>query len=229
MATFVLLHGAYQGPWIWKFVAERLRAQGHAVYTPCLDGCAERSASTRPGITTESQADEVAEMLRLEDLSDVVLVGTSSGGMVLAAVAERAREKVARVVFADALALFDGEKVRDIVKGPASIEGDIEIGPDRDDLVNRSFKHMEPKLRDWAADRMKLHPRACFYEPVKLPTFWQQKWDATVIFCRQAPNPGRPHQERCAETLGARWHEIDTDHYPMLTTPDELASLIVEG
>ena len=96
MTTFVLLHGAYQGPWIWKFVAEKLRGEGHTVYVPCLDGCAERHAGVRPGITTESQAEEVVEMLRLEDLSGVVLAGTSSGGMVMARVAERARAKIAR-------------------------------------------------------------------------------------------------------------------------------------
>ena len=229
MTTFVLLHGAYQGPWIWKMVAERLRGQGHSVYVPCLDGCGERAASARLGITTESQAEEVVDMLRLENLSDVVLAGTSNGGMILARVAERARDKISRVVFADALALFDGEKIRDIVTSPATIENNVAIGPDRADLVNRSFKDMEPVLRDWAADRMTLHPRACFYEPVKLDSFWNQKWDATVIYCPQAQNPGRPHQERCATKLNAHWHEIDTGHYPMLTTPDELARLIAEG
>ena len=84
-------------------------------------------------------------------------------------------------------------------------------------------------LASWAADRMRLHPRACFYEPVRLVSFWEQKWDAVVIYCPQAQNPGKPHQERCAKKLGARWHEIDTGHYPMLTTPDELARLIAEG
>ena len=140
MTTFVLLHGAYQGPWIYKTVAERLRNQGHTVYVPCLDGCAERAANLRPGITTESHADEVASLLFYEDLSDVVLVGTSSGGMVLAAAAERARERVGRVVFADALALQNGEKIRDIVKGPAAVENDLAIGMTREDAAGRAFR-----------------------------------------------------------------------------------------
>ena len=42
MATYVLVHGAYQGGWIWKPVVERLRAAGHRVHAPTLDGCAER-------------------------------------------------------------------------------------------------------------------------------------------------------------------------------------------
>jgi pimeloyl-ACP methyl ester carboxylesterase len=40
MASIVLIHGAYQGGWIWRFVAERLRAAGHDVHAPTLDGCA---------------------------------------------------------------------------------------------------------------------------------------------------------------------------------------------
>ena len=44
MTTFVLLHGAYQGGWIWKLVATRLRAQGHLVFAPTLDGCGERAS-----------------------------------------------------------------------------------------------------------------------------------------------------------------------------------------
>ena len=82
-------------------------------------------------------------------------------------------------------------------------------------------------MREWAAARVTLHPRNCFYAPVRLDSFWSQTWDADVIYCLQAPNPGRRHLERCAEKLGARWHEIDTGHYPMLTTPRELAGLIM--
>src|SRR5262245_24272192 len=113
MTTFVLIHGAYQGGWIWQRVASRLRAKGHIVFTPTLDGCAERGHALRPGITTETHGDEIAALLFHNDLRDVVLVGTSMGGMVMARAAERARERVARLVFADALALFDGERVGD--------------------------------------------------------------------------------------------------------------------
>ena len=42
MATYVLLHGAYQGGWIWRYVTPRLREAGHTVFAPSLDGCGER-------------------------------------------------------------------------------------------------------------------------------------------------------------------------------------------
>ena len=74
MATVVLIHGAYQGGWIWQRVAERLRARGHDVHAPTLDGCAERAGSLRAGITTETQAEELAKLLFYEDLRDIILV-----------------------------------------------------------------------------------------------------------------------------------------------------------
>src|SRR6185437_13939442 len=139
MTDFVLIHGAYQGGWIWKLVAERLRARGHTVFAPSLDGCGERATQLRAGITTETQGKEVAGLLHFQDLKNVVLVGTSSGGMVMACVAEQARERIARIVFADALALFDGEKIRDVVTRPAEINTPIALGPSREEAAARMF------------------------------------------------------------------------------------------
>lgn len=229
MTTFVLIHGAYQGGWIWKPVATQLRAEGHLVFAPSLDGCGERAAQVRSGITTESQADEVAELLAAEDLDDVVIAGTSSGGMVMARVAELARERVARLVFVDALALMPGEKIRDIVPRPAEIMTEVATGPSRDGALRTLQGSLEPELAGWAADRFGLHPVAVFDEPIVLDRFWDQSWDASVVYCRQAPNPGEAHQRRCADALGARWHELDTGHYPMLSAPEELTRLIIEG
>lgn len=229
MTNFVLIHGAYQGGWIWQRITSRLRASGHTVHAPTLDACGERKGAMRPGITTETHGQEIADLLFYEDLKDAVLVGTSSGGMVMAAAAERARERIARVVFADALALLDGEKIRDIVKRPASIEGEIAIGPSREDAEGRLFAGLDGPTKRWAAERITLHPRAVFYEPVKLPSFWSTPWNASVLYCSQAPNPGEAHIRRSCEKLKGRWHVIDTGHYPMLSTPDELTRFILEG
>jgi hypothetical protein len=75
MATYVLVHGAYQGGWIWKLVAARLRAAGHTVHAPTLDGCAERHDAVRAGITNTTHGKEIAQLLFFEDLEQVVLVG----------------------------------------------------------------------------------------------------------------------------------------------------------
>ena len=229
MATYVLLHGAYQGGWIWNRVTPHLRAAGHNVFAPTLDGCAERRHALRPGINTESQAAEVAEMLFFEDLRDIVLVGTSCGGMVACRVAEVARDRIGRVVLADALALFDGERVSDHVKRPTAITTELATGPSAEDAANRMFVSLQGDTKEWALARYTPHPIDCMQAPVKLSAFWQQSWKASVIWCKQSVNPPVAHQRRAADKLQATWHELDTGHYPMLTEPEKLARLIMAG
>jgi pimeloyl-ACP methyl ester carboxylesterase len=227
MATYVLVHGAYQGGWIWKPVVERLRAAGHTVYAPTLDGCGERHHSVRAGITVETHAREIAQLLFYEDLRDVVLAGTSAGGMVILKAAEQARDRIARLSFVDALALLPGERVDGIVKRPAPNRvGDLTTGPTKEDAANRMFKDLEPALRAWALDRITPHPVAALEAPMPATTFWDQKWKASVIRCTQAANPPEAHQRRTAEKLGAPYVEMNTGHYPMLSAPDELTKLL---
>ncbi len=214
MATFLLIHGAYQGGWIWTHVASRLRGAGQRVYAPTLDGCAERAHALRPGITTESHAAELAALLTYEDLRDVILVGTSTGGMALLKTAELARERVGHLVLVDALALKDGEK--------------LSAGPTRADVEGRLFAELEPTTRAWALERYTLHPIGVMEQPVKLPSFWSQSWNASVVYCPRSSNPPEAHQRRAADALKARWHILDTGHYPMLSTPDALSRLLIE-
>lgn len=225
MTTFVLIHGSYQGGWIWQRVAARLRDAGHSVYAPTLDGCAERKHQVRVGIATEDHATEIAELLFYEDLRDVIIVGSSTGGMVLCRAAEMARNRIARLVFVDALALFNGERISDVVRLTAIPNG-LTIGPTREDMGNRLLAGLDPATRAWALERYTLHPIGIHDNPVKLESFWAKQWRATVIWCRRATNPGESHQRRTAEWLTAKWLELDTGHYPMLSTPDELTELL---
>jgi len=227
MANYVLIHGAYQGGWIWSRVAPVLRAAGHNVFAPSLDGCAERRHALRPGINTETHGAEIADLLFFEDLHDVVLVGTSSGGMVTCRAAELARERIARVVLADALALMNGESIGDFVNRPTAVTTELATGPSPEDARNRMFVSLDPATLEWALARYTPHPVAAMQQPVKLERFWEQTWAATVIWCHQSVNPPVAHQRRAATKLKARWHELNTGHYPMLTTPADLARLIM--
>jgi pimeloyl-ACP methyl ester carboxylesterase len=228
MATYVLIHGAYQGAWIWKPVVTRLREAGQAVDALTLDGCAERTHLLRRGITVGTHAHEVAKFLFYEDLADIVLVGTSSGGMVVQKAAELARQRIGRIVFVDALALMPGERVDDVVKRATPNQTtDIATVPTRADAESRLFRDLDATTRAWALARITPHPVAALEAPMEATTFWEQSWRATVIRCRRAVNPPEAHQRRTAERLKAQWHELDTGHYPMLSAPDELARLLL--
>ncbi len=228
MTTFVMIHGAYQGGWIWKPVVTRLRAAGHVAYAPTLDGCGERRHQVRAGITVSTQAHEIADFLFYEDLRDVVLVGTSSGGMVIVKAAELARERIARLSFVDALALLPGERVEAITNRATPREvSDVTTAYSRADAEKRMFKELDPAVRAWALERITPHPLEALEGPMVSTTFWDQKWAASVIRCTQAENPPESHQRRTAEKLAASYHELETGHYPMLSAPDELTKLVL--
>ena len=63
---------------------------------------------------------------------------------------------------------------------------------------------------------------------MRLQSFWTQPWAAKVIWCRRAMNPREAHQRRTAEQPKAKWFELDTGHYPMLSMPDELTALLIQ-
>src|SRR5262245_8287705 len=101
MSTFVLVHGSHQGGWIWKPVGERRMARGHVVYRPTLQGSAERRRQLTPDLTLADHGAELADLIFYEDLSDVVLVGTSIGGMVVCSAAPAVADRIKRLIFID--------------------------------------------------------------------------------------------------------------------------------
>ena len=229
MSTYVLIHGSYQGGWIWKPTAEELVKKGHTVYAPTLDGCGERSISIRPGITIKSQAEEIAGLIHYQDLTDLILVATSTGGLVTCKVAELSRSRVREVIFVDALAPQPGERVQDIVvRDPSYPQTITELtrGPSAEELEDRLFQDLDPELKQWAIERVTMHPIGATDAPGELDNFWNQKWTATVIRCTLSSNPSREHQQRTAQKLNAKWHELEAGHYPMLSHPKELSTLL---
>jgi len=141
--------------------------------------------------------------------------------------AELARERIDRVVLADALSLMHGERISDFVHRRNAVTTELTTGPSADDARGRMFASLDPATLEWALERYTPHPIAAMHEPVKLDRFWTQDWDATVVWCRQSANPPVAHQRRAAEALQARWFELNTGHYPMLTAAEALSHLIL--
>lgn len=227
MATYVLVHGSSQGGWVWKMVAAQLRAAGHTVYHPSLDGCAERSHALRPDITLDSQGREIAGLLFFEDLTDVILVGTSSGGMVVARAAEIVPERIRRLAFIDALVPIPGESVPEINNRPPYDTSDLAYGLRPEEVQERAYPGVPSPIREWAVARYTRQPRKPTDDPVDLRTFWSRRWQVDVLRCARGTVPPEAHQRRTAERLGGTYAEIDAGHYPMLSHADELARYLL--
>lgn len=224
MATFVLVHGSWQGSWIWKEVAARLRAQGHLVYHHTLDGCAERKQAMRPGITLDTHGSEIAGLLFYDDLKDVILVGVGGGGIVMARAAEIVPERVRRLVFIDGLMCRTGETAPIVNSAPAPTSS--KDGVTRP-IPERTLAELDPKLREWVAARYTPHPRSPTEDPVDLRDFWSRKWQVDVLRCTRGNIPPEAHQKRTAELLNGTYTEIDATHMVWLTHPDEVASYLL--
>jgi pimeloyl-ACP methyl ester carboxylesterase len=111
-AAFVLVHGTGHGGWCWRFIAPLLRAAGHDVYAPTLTGLGASSHllhELNNRISLYTHVKDVTNMLFYEDLSEVVLVGHSYGGMVITGVAAKEPQRLAQLVYLDAYLPLEGE------------------------------------------------------------------------------------------------------------------------
>ena len=115
MATFVFVHGAWQGGWCWVRVARLLRKQGHEVYTPTLTGLGERAHLLSEKINLDTHIQDVLGVLQSEELDNIVLCGHSYGGMVITGVADGAADRIRSLVYLDALVPADGQNLLDVL------------------------------------------------------------------------------------------------------------------
>src|SRR3954465_4521099 len=99
MATFLVAHGAWSAGWAWKKMRPLMRAAGHELWTPTYTGLGERTHLGHADVSLETHIQDIIAALETEDLTDVILIGHSYGGMVATGVADRARARIAKLVY----------------------------------------------------------------------------------------------------------------------------------
>ena len=109
--TIVFVHGAWGGGWQYTKVQPLLEQAGHTVYRPTMTGLGERVHLGGPAVGLSTHIEDIVKVLEFEELEEVVLVGHSYGGMVIAGVADRVPERIAKLVYFDAILPEDGESV----------------------------------------------------------------------------------------------------------------------
>ena len=115
MATFVLMHGGGMGGWTWKFVRELLEAKGHRVFTPTFTGFGERAHLIGREVGNATHVTDIVNVLHYEDLTDVILVAHSYAGTVAPGVVAQAGERIARVIYLDAIVPHAGERIASLL------------------------------------------------------------------------------------------------------------------
>ena len=224
--VFVLIHGAWHGGWCWRWLAPLLREQGHSVFTPTLSGLGDRAHQLAPDITLTTHIDDVLGLLHYEDLTQVVLVGHSYGGMVVSGVVERAQERISRAIYLDAFLPSDGEAIRDIgVPGLDEIAATYGDGwriPPATDAAG--FGITDPVTAAWIDARLGDQPYGTFTEPASVSHSADDGIERSFILCSEFLFPA--HAARARER-GFDVREFRVGHNAMVTAPAELADLLL--
>jgi pimeloyl-ACP methyl ester carboxylesterase len=230
MSTFVLLHGAWHGGWVWQRVAPLLRASGHDVYAPTLTGVSDRAHLLSPSVGLSTHVQDVVALIEAYDLNEVVLVGHSYAGQVVTAVADRVPDRLSRRVYLDAFVGDDGDAAIDLL--PEKIAGHYResvTGPGFGWLIPvRSLTVLgvsEDADLAWLGPRLTPHPWLTYTEPLRLAGS-DDSVPAAFVECTDWMRVFQPHAERAA-ARGWPVHHLATGHEAMVTAPKELADLLL--
>jgi pimeloyl-ACP methyl ester carboxylesterase len=233
---FVLIHGGRHGGWAWRAVAQQLRDRGHAVYTPTLTGLGERSHLLHREIGLETHIADIVGVFEFEDLSDVVLVAHSYGGMPVAGAMERISDRVRAVVWLDAHLPLVGESIFDLI-GTERAERMLAMAAEDGEgwyipISDASWWGLsDPEQIAWVNSKITPQPIKT-YTDKSGPTDRAWAHPGTVIECNPTRLPAedlRRQLIRAESDARFRHRRIQTCHEPMITDPGELTDLLVEA
>lgn len=222
MTSYVLVHGGFSDGWYWGETAALLEKEGHRVDVAHLP-----SAGTDPTALGDL-TDDLAEVRRLVDEAGepVVLVGHSSGGVVVTELAGHAA--VAHTVYLGAFWPERGQTVLDLLNGnplPSYMslraDGTAEI-TDADAACAGLCAELDPsRLAEWSAHNV-LSSTTSLTTPSTAP----DRTHPTTYVVLQRDEIIPPAAQ---EAMAARADEVarmDTSHQAMLADPAGLTAIL---
>ena len=237
MSTFVLVHGGWHGAWCWRRVTPLLRAAGHEVLTPELTGLGARAHLASREVDVSLHVRDVASVLEMEDVRDVVLVGHSYAGVVIAGVAEVASDRVAQLVYLDAFVPEEGKALLDLVpperravfESAAREHGDGWLVPLPWEQALAGWAVTDPDDVRWMLPRLTPQPLATFLEPAGSLAV-AQRLPRTYVHCAVKPagDTFAPFAAAAAED-GSGWRLVTLEHGhdAMVTAPQAVAETLL--
>jgi pimeloyl-ACP methyl ester carboxylesterase len=230
-STYVLVHGAWHGGWCWKKVVPPLRAAGHAVYTPTLTGLGERAHLANPAIDLATHVADIVNLLEAEELSEVVLLGHSYGGMVVTGVADRAAARLRRVIYLDAFLPENGKCLLDYLQPERrALIKQGEIGGFVDPLPMKIFGVTDPQDVAWVARHEMHQSYRTFAQPIHFTGNGGAELPRTYVHCTNPPTGSFDQfAARVRGDLAWKFHELKTGHDCMITDPRSVIRILLES
>src|ERR1700730_16160913 len=227
-ATFLVCHGAWSAGWAWKKMHPLMAASGHRLVTPTCTGLGERAHLANPSIDLETHIQDVLNVIRYEDLRDVVLIGHSYGGMVATGVADRARDRITQLIYIDAFVPDDGQSLLDLNASARERMQDLAKAGDGWRVPpNPTPPDTPPADLEWLTERRVDMPIKCFEMKLKLQGGELTLPRSYIYATRITPaDTFGQFAARAQSEAGGRYYEIDASHSPAVTAPDALMALL---
>ncbi len=235
-SPFVLVHGAFQSAATWDLVAPRLRKGGRRVIVATLTGLGTNAAALSETVALDTHVADIVSLLERENLNDVVLVGHSYAGMIITGVAERAGDRIAHLVYVDALVPDHGQAGMDLLPQPtrdtflnlAADGGGWRMRPN--DRLMDLWGLEDGPAREFVKARLCDFTIRCFEQPVEASTGAAGALLRTYIASVKEHYPARsvfePFAAR-ARREGWGYHELLAGHDAQAETPDALSELLL--
>jgi pimeloyl-ACP methyl ester carboxylesterase len=223
VATFVLVPGGWHGSWSFEAVVPLLERAGHTVHALTLTGLRpDDDPETVATANLDTHADDVLRLLDRAHLRGITLVGHSYGGMVIAAAADRAADRIARVVHLDACVPRNGEscwsmmndRLREVFATGAATAGYAVLPPDNGG---------DPRRRP--------HPLASLLQTVRLTGAAARIPRREFVYCSGWADltPFAGLRARLAADPGWQVDDLPTRHDAMNADPAAVAALLTRG
>ena len=233
--TFILVHGAWQGPYVWSTVKTELESKGQKVIVIELPG---HGADTTAPVTLSINAyrDKVVAAIN-KTTGKVILVGHSMGGVVISEVAEQIPDKIKKLVYVGAFLPANGQSLLDLalqdsqsLLGASLIPSADQLTLDivRANVVSIFCQDASDEIKSLVVSKFRVEPAIPFTNKAVLTQSNFGKVDKYYINTLQDHAIGINLQNQMlAAAHISKVYPINTGHCPFLSKPDELVNLFL--
>lgn len=231
MKTFLLLHGAMRGAWLWDRLIPFIADAGAKAIAYDLPGHGKRSAE-RTGVNMTVYISDVLSYIERENLNDLVLVGHSMSGIIISRVAEEMTERIRHLVYLAAVVPNDGDALIDLLpkqrqEALRKLEGKtVDIFGSVDELRLNYFTDQEGEDKDHYLKQLTSQPLAVFFEKISIKKLHRLSIPRTYILGFRDRSLPPELTRRFAEKLGVNPVEVDAGHDMMVVRAAEVAELL---
>lgn len=229
--VYVLVHGAWHGGWCWQRVSKQLREHDATVYTPTLSGLGEHKNILSPAVNLETHISDIVNLIEMEDLHNVILVGHSYAGTVIAGVADRIPERLSKLVFLDAILPENGQSAFSIQ--PKAVQDVMAKAAEKDNGLTlpawsaETFGVSNPADISWVNARLAGQPFRTFTQPLVLQHPYGNHLPLIYIACTVKMLPAIvPFAEKTKNSKDWQYYALATGHDAMITAPGKTAALL---